>query len=617
MKLEKILDRLNTLEKNSFSKIVDRIISDSPKNAREINVILNNYSDTQLKKLDSHIVSKVFELVEKEYYSTLNTSINQSVSQLDILIDILIRDGNCIMTREWLGKLYENETKTIRAKIKALKEVFEQTDLKQVSERQREFLIYRNCVRVALDNDLKNSLDSKITQDEKSILNELAKNLDLSQEEVKLLNYSVIGLKNMQLDEIIDLLKDSGIILYSKKNLTIYIPDEFVRLLRKFRGKEVADKYQRRILNLLKDSELNLICRIHDLNKKQDRKQKIKQIIKEGISLRNLLKYDIHKEQTTLTQKKSYINELVTKGLNLDFLKGSTLDQKVDSLVDYFNKVEKEDKVGISINGYMALMKDLRDCLPKANKIVKNEFELQAEDTLQAELLLDYNIKPRDIIETLSTDEIKLFCDKKGISTRGNEVMNILSAYKDSKNIELENYENIAFRNLTLLKENGIKVKEANLGLKFEEMTRQIFSELGLEVNEKLRKSVNTNKDKIDILISINETDVFLIECKSVKESGYNKFSAVSRQIKSYKNLLESSGFNVIKSLLVAPEFTDEFINDVETDYELNLSLLTANTLHNLLLAFREHKKLKVIPHVLFMRDVYIQEEKVLKALNK
>jgi predicted transcriptional regulator len=36
MKLEKILDTLNSFEKNAFLKIIDSIIANSPKNAIEI-----------------------------------------------------------------------------------------------------------------------------------------------------------------------------------------------------------------------------------------------------------------------------------------------------------------------------------------------------------------------------------------------------------------------------------------------------------------------------------------------------------------------------------------------------------------------------------------------------
>ena len=41
MRLEKILDKVNSLEKNSFLKIIDNIISSNPVNHREIEKILS------------------------------------------------------------------------------------------------------------------------------------------------------------------------------------------------------------------------------------------------------------------------------------------------------------------------------------------------------------------------------------------------------------------------------------------------------------------------------------------------------------------------------------------------------------------------------------------------
>ena len=52
MKLEKILDKLGSLEKNSFIKIIDIIISKNPKNLKEINSILSS-SDKGLKSVDN------------------------------------------------------------------------------------------------------------------------------------------------------------------------------------------------------------------------------------------------------------------------------------------------------------------------------------------------------------------------------------------------------------------------------------------------------------------------------------------------------------------------------------------------------------------------------------
>lgn len=617
MKLESILDKLNTIEKTSFSKIIDAIISSRPKNAREIDKLLSNYSDKNLRSLDSHLFAKVFHLIQNEYQQYLNEELGSSMSQLDILLDILVRDGNCIMSREWLGRLYDTELKKLKSKTNALKKSIGNRDISEVDSRTRDFLIYKKCAETAYKNDLENNLDAKITTNEKSILNTLAFQLDLSQEEVKLLNYSVLPIEKMALDDIIDLLKNAGIVLYSKKNLEVYIPDEFIRLLRKYRHKEVADKYLRRILRLLKDAEINLICKRHGIDRKQTRRDKIKEIIHDGIGMRNILQFDIHKEGTTLTEKKKRVNEIVDKGLSLAQLKGSTITSKIDTLRDYFNYTEKDEKVGISVEGYKQLLVDLRTTIPKSREIVQKAFELQAEDVMDAALLLEYNLKPRDILEILDESDIKTFCGAHEISTRGNEILNILNNYKDAQNLELESYEDIAYRNINALKDNGIQVKESDLGLKFEELTRKILSDLGLHVNETLRKQISTAKDKIDILVSVRENEVLLIECKSKKETGYNKFSPVSRQIKAYRKLLDKNGIRVIKSLLIAPEFTDDFVNDVEMDYDLNLSLIEASTLLGVLRAFKEREKLKEFPYMLLMKDVLIHEERIVKALKK
>ncbi len=107
-----------------------------------------------------------------------------------------------------------------------------------------------------------------------------------------------------------------------------------------------------------------------------------------------------------------------------------------------------------------------------------------------------------------------------------------------------------------------------------------------------------------------------MIECKTIKESGYNKFSSVSRQLKAYADLAKIKDFKVIKSLLVAPDFSDDFVKDCGLEYELNLSLITASALVNILDGFKK-SKLKQLPHNLFMRDVLIQEDRILKAIDK
>jgi len=618
MKLEKILSNLNSLEKNSFIKIIDSIIANNPKNSKAIDKILAETDNTELKSLDNVVISKIFSLVESEFSQLIKSEFVNTSSQLDILTDIITRDGNCIMKQDWFSRLYETELKKITKKIKELQKNIENPKSDLSENRKRDYKIYQSCVYTAFHNDIKNNRDAKITDDELSILLTLSHQLELSQEETKLINYLILPAKKAEIDNVIAELKNLGIIFYAKKTSTIYVADEMVRVIRKIREKEVADKFFRRVLRLLKESQINLIARKHNIDRKLTFDQKIKEIINEGISFSSVLTTDIYKDGITVSEKKKFLNEFWSKSLNLSpALKGTTLEEKLANIIAHFDVIEKDEKVGISIDGYEKLLMELNETLPKLNSQIKAEFELQDEHVLKSNLLLDYNIKPRDILDIIQSEELDKFCKVREIKTRGNDIENILNAYKDSENLYLENYVNIGFRDLNTLKENGIVIKEANLGVKFEDLTKSIFSQLGFNVDEKLKKELNTKKDKIDILLNLGNNELILIECKTIKESGYNKFSSVSRQMKSYTGLAKAKDCKIIKSLLIAPDFSDDFINDTELEYDLNLSLITASSLLKILEGFKNSKKHKQFPYKLLMRDVLIKEDRIIKAMGK
>lgn len=616
MKLERILDNLNSFEKNPFLKIIDTLINNNPKNSKEIDKILSDQS-RDLKAMDNINIAKVFNLVADEFQDYVRDILDNSTSQISILTDILIRDGNCIMKQDWLSRLYDNEIKDLKKKVKSFNNELESEKSSFDDSRKRDYLIYQSCVSTAYFNDEKRNLEKKITEDEREILITLSEKLELSKEETRLINYSILPIYNLSIDEVIDQLKSSGIILYSKKTNTVYVSDEMVRVVRLASGKVIADKYFRRILRALKDSEISNVARKHNIDYKLDREAKIKEIINEGISFNSVLINDIFKDKVNLTDRKKYLNELWDKKLKIPSkISGTTIEEKVSSFIQYFENLEKDDKVGIAVNGFEALLADLKEILPKTNKILKSEFELQEEDVLKSEYLLDFNIKPRDILELLEDSDIKKFCQSKSIKTRGDEIQNILDSYKDSESLFIESFELIGYRDLKGLKENGIEVKEAELGIIFENLTKSIFNQLGLNVDEEIRKSLNTSKDKIDVLINVGDHNLILVECKTNKESGYNKFSSVSRQLKSYMKLADKNGYKVIKSLLIAPDFSDDFVKDCGLDYELNLSLIGANTLKKILDGFKQ-SKLKSFPYNLIMRDVLIQEDRVIKAIGR
>lgn len=614
MKLEKILDQLGSLEKNSFIKVIDNIISKNPKNHKLIEQILSS-SDKSLKTVDNQNISNIFNLITDEFIELINFDFQEANSQLDILIDIVIRDGNCIMRQDWFSRLYENEIKGLNTKIKTLVMDLESEKSELSDSRKRDYKIYKSCLSVAYTNDVVNNREARITADELSIILTLSKQLGLSQEEIKLINYSILPVKKFEIQDVINNLKNLGIAFYLKKENTIYIADEMIRLLRKVRQKEVADKFYRRTLKILREPIINQISKNHNIDRKLNTAQKIEKIIKEGIPFTELLLNDIYKSGATLTEKKKTLNEICENNLNIHNLKGSTLEDKISSLIEYFENVEKDERVGISLDGFDKMLSELNISLPNLNKNLKDQFELQDEYVLTANYLLNFNIKPRDILDLIEKVDLIKFLKDNGIKQRGDDILNILDHYKDVENLYLENYENVAYRNLSLLKENGIIIKESELGIKFEELTKIIFQDLVFNVDDKMKNQLNTPKDMMDILLNLGNNEIIIIECKTNKEKGYNKFSLVSRQLKSYQNLALQNNLRIVKILLVAPEFSDDFVYDCEMDTEMNLSLLTASTLSKIHEAFKI-SKYDQFPHVLF-RDIVINQERILKALSK
>jgi len=615
MKLESVLDKLNSFEKTSFLKLINQILSSNPKNIKEVDKILSETS-RDLKNIDNINIARVFRLVEDEFIQIILQDFNSSSNQLDILIDIIIRDGNCMMKEDWFSRLYEAELKQLKAKSMGIKALFSESSAEGENNRARDYRIYYSCLKTAYTNDDANNQERRITSDENSVILTLSKELGLSQEETKLINYMIVPVERKPIEDVVKNLKDIGVLFFSKKNNTVYVADEVVRVLRHIRGKEVADKFFRRVLRQLRESQINLICKRHNIDWRLPLESKVKGIINEGITLSGVISNDIHKPETNVTDRKKLFNELTEKGLRINPpLKGTTLEDKIASLISYFDEIEKDEKLGISADGYEKLTLDLGDSIKRINASLKDEYELQDENVMISGLLLNYNIKPRDVLEMLTSEELKSFCDVQGISARGDLALNILEAYKDSESLYLENYENIGFRDLKALKENGIAIKESEIGVKFEELTKSIFTQLGFNVDDDLRKKLNTKNDKMDILINLGNNDLIIVECKTIKESGYNKFSSVSRQLIAYSKQAKLNDFKVIKSLLIAPDFSDEFINECELEYELNLSLISANAMIRILEGLK-NSKLKKLPYKLLMRDVVIQHERIVKSIT-
>lgn len=616
MKLERVLERVNSLEKGQFLKIINNLSAEEKDNP-QLEAILSR-ADSNLKNADAIQVKQAFDALSNRYVEFVMEDYSKVSSQLDILLNIITRDGNCIMRLDWFAKLYDEEIKKQKKAIEAFKEDVNADKPSMDASRVRDYKVFATCLRTAYFNDSASNFSPKITADEQSILDSLAKALELSLDERTMIKYSVLGIKKVtNIDDVVAELKEKGLIFLSRKNNVIYVADEIVSLARRIRGREVADKYFRRVLLQFKEPQINMICRKHGIDSKIPYNEKIEQIITSGVSFSDVLKEDIHKADVKLIDKKKAITAFCDEKLAISpAIKGATLDDKVDNLIAYFAKQYSEEKIGISSGGYERMLLDLDSYVKGASKIIRSTFQFQEEEIMHGEFLTDYNIMPRDVLELFSTEALSDLCAAREIKTRGNIVENVLAAYKDTEDLLVENYESIGYRDINALKENGIAISESELGTTFENVTKYIFEKLGLDVDEKLRKKLNTEKDKMDILLRTGDDSVVLVECKTVKENGYNKFSSISRQVKSYKSLLEKNDFQVDRIIIVAPDFSEDFVAECGDDFSLPITLLKAGSLASIYHAVMETGTNRFTLQML-SRDILVQEDRIIRVLKK
>jgi hypothetical protein len=619
MRLAKIIDGLNTWEKTPFIKILDSL-ADASEKKHALESIITDSAGADLKSVEGDAVAAIYTLLEDEFVAHLEEAFGETSNQFDLLADVLSRDGNAIMSMEWFAQLYEEQLGEIDNEVGAMKEALATGKSSLAPERLKEYRIYQACLETAYNNDIANNSDPKVTADEMSILMTLSKQLHLSSHEVNLINYTVIPCNRRDTMDTVDYLRKLGVLFHQKKTGKLFVADEVVRAMRKVRGREVADKFFRRMLGLLKDAEVNQLCKYHGIPLRGiERDVKVIKLINDGVSFLEAFSEGIYKEDAPVNDRKKRLNEICALGLPDASLSGSTMEAKVESIIAHFDEVDRDDRIGIAMEGFDQLLRDLESQIPSTQHRIKEVFQLQEDGVMNAEFLVQFNIKPRDVLEILEPKDLSAFIKENGIKTRGMDVLNVLSAYKDTQNLFYENYTALASRDLNSLKEVGIRVKESELGVKFEEVTKAMFEDLGFKVDEALRKQVNTKRDKIDILVSLDDGQVLLVECKTAKESNYNKFSAITRQLNAYRSLLASKEVQVAKCLIVAPDFSEDFVADAEMDYELAPSLLTASSFYAIHSAFKGQSKHKSMPQKLFShaRDVLIDADRVVKAMSR
>ncbi len=116
MKLVKILDVVNQIEKSSFFKLLDSY-SDLIKNYEDMDI-----PDGGAKYIsDGDSIKKLFDRLSSLYQDDLRLRIDFD-PQLLLLANIIVRDGNAILERNWLEKLYKNEHEYLAKNIQQIQD---------------------------------------------------------------------------------------------------------------------------------------------------------------------------------------------------------------------------------------------------------------------------------------------------------------------------------------------------------------------------------------------------------------------------------------------------------------------------------------------------------------
>ncbi|KLN63488.1 hypothetical protein [Vibrio sp. VPAP30] len=597
MKLNQVLNHTNQVERSKFINCIDKLCQDNkgdPELAKQLDKI-----DGQLKAASGNEINQLFGLVKEHFKKHIVEQVAIGGPQASLLINILARDGNCIATVPWIESLYAKEYSEIHALSSALVEEIEVNESNDY-DRLTRLDIYRDCMRTAFNNDLKSNRTAKISEDERGVLNVLSQRLGLSREEVNAIEHSVDPIPELGIEGSLEYLRENGIILINRRRSEIMVADEVVEILHEVLGKEIHDKFVLRILRSLSDAELSNVLKNHGYRTRGiERQEKISTIAHSGLSIRSILMTDIHNDDATQNQRKERI-KLLIEDMDLDITRiGTRLQDRIDVLIDYLKRSEEDEFNALSVSGYKELLESLSQTAPNVEDRIRADFEIENKETLDPERLKALSITPLDILYLYSNDEIKTIRNDMGLPRRGNPRSQIIDSFASANDRLIENYHLLACRDLQGLHAAGIDIKESDIGVKFEEATRSILEQLEMNVDEDLRKDINTAKDKADIIVSLENDDVIVGEAKSFKNGQFAKYSTTSRQVKAYVKRCESNGHRVAQVLIIAPEFSEDFIDAADMDTDINISLLEAAGLQKILAAFKQRRNPNFSPKLL------------------
>lgn len=593
MKLNQVLSIVNQVEKSKFITSLDKLCFDAAKSDKKLAKRIDDI-DGQIKNASGSDITQLYSAVRDVFRVSVKEQIMMNSAQINLLVNILSRDGNCVARISWIESLYAKEWSALQSLAKYLHAEIQINDGGSISDRSKALTIYHACMQEAYTNDKRVNRDSKITDNERGLLNVLGAQLSLTTDECAALEHLVDSIPKDGVLDALNILRDMGVVFISKKRNEVFVPDEIVELLNDIQGKDLADKLRLRLLRTFSDAELSNVLKFHGRKTRGiDRADKIITIIHSGISAQELLANDMHASDDNQNQRKERLKHLISD-LDIDTDKlGTTLSERIQLIILSLSNATEDEFDSLSASGFKELLNKLQEHFPTMMKVMKSQFELEDNEIIDTEKLRALSITPYDILYLLSNDEVKTVRDSMGLSKRGNPRFAILECFADATDKLIDNYDALARRDVNALRDVGSEVAEADIGVKFEEVTKAIFELLDLNIDEVVRKEINTAKDKADIIISLSDDDIIIGEAKTCKSGDFAKYSTTSRQVKAYVNRAEAIGKRVAQVLIIAPSFSNDFIESAEMDTEVNISLLEAKGLKLILDAFKAKRNPK------------------------
>lgn len=609
MKLQQALASLNQIEKSKFINCLDRLCSSAAKGNKAIATTLDSIN-RQIKDASGSEVTQLFHAVHNEFKQQLAAEVALSDASLSLMVNILSRDGIGVARLSWIEQLYANEWQVLDALAKQIKIKIEQPDLEGFNHEHR-LKIFYDCVFEAYINDMRSNRDSNISNDERGVLNMLAKHLKISADEVAAIEHLINPIKADRdtIETCIQKLREMGVIFINRKTQEVIVVDEIVTILNEIQGKVLSDKYFVRILRVLSDAELSNILKAYGKPiRGVSRTEKIETCLHSRLNVFDVLSNDIFPDKTNQNTKKDRLKALMSDlDIQVDKI-GSTLDERINVILDALRNGSEREFNMLSATSFKEMFDTLSLKFSGLSPVGKEEdlvarlcreYELEKAEEITIERLRLLSITPADVLYALSNEEVKSLRESLGVTRRGNPRLEIIKLFEKANDKLIENYERLANRDLNGIRSAGVEITESEIGLKFEEATKAILEDLGLKVDEDLRKEINTAKEKTDIILSLGGDDIIIGEAKTSKRGDFARYAATSRQVKAYASRCENFGKRVAQVLIIAPRFSDDFIMSAEMDPEINISLLTADGLKMIYEAFRAKKNAKFSPKLL------------------